>query len=700
MKTIAKSSLAVLVAMGLATGAYAGVTVTTDTTGPTAWPGEPLIRMSSAPGDATVQETFTLNGGVTNLAQTFTAPANCTLYGISIVNQGGADSLTLNLYDLGVAPGTPNSITEYNSLITGANLLGGGAGLPFTSTAFAGSGIHHFEFDNVGTADRVALTSNHLYAIEVIGTLGSSTFFWNRTVSDPYTGGSTFRDRGAHRSDRDFGFAVYTSVTNSVGDTLPISYNPAGSVYGPPPTWAGNPLISILPTGAGYVDQAFSSTCLGETFVVTNAIKVGRISLAGGVSAGGTGYYRLHMYNLGAGGAWPTYGNTFNPSSYPDLFKTISIHPTNLIKSILQIDLPAGNQPTLTNGNYMFALEYVSGTGNNNFIWERTGGGTVYTEGAGYLGTTSSMNNGAFGAAVRTFIMAVEPSYPQIAVTNATLATTWPGNPVVRTFEDPSLPNAGTRVPETFDSPSGRVLSMAFIPTNNFNLGAIAIRGAGGGSTNAFYRVSLYHITNFTGYPSNYRPSTEATNLLRSSLSFQVMTGSANDFILMLQFTNALDHVALQSSNVYAFEISRDPAEIDPGTFFWIRGSGGISTYDPYPGELPTPRGYEVNAGGAAPYYGTSNLRTPLAGSIRDLVFAVYSAPESIRITNVTHAGTSTTLTWNSAASSTYSVERKASLTDPTWLQLVTGLASGGSSTSYTDTTATNAASFYRVSTP
>ncbi|MGC3957756.1 MAG: hypothetical protein QM813_07345 [Verrucomicrobiota bacterium] len=699
---VKKTSFAAFATLGLTAGVFAGVTVTTDTTGPSVWPGEPLIRMSAAPGDATVQETFTLGGGCTNLAQTFVAPTDCTLYGLSVVNQGGVENLALNLYDLGVALSTPNSVTDYNALITGANLLGGGVGLPFTSTAFSGAGIHHFEFDNVGTTDRVTLLSNHLYAVEIIGPLGSANFWWNRTASDPYTGGSTFRDRTAHRSDRDFGFAIYTSVTNSLGETLPITYNPAGSAYGPPPTWAGNPVISILPTGAGYTSQAFGNPVIGETFVVTNALKLAKVSLAGGVSGGGTGWYRLHVYNLGAGGTWATYGNSFNPSSYADVLKTSTIHPTNLTQGILQVELPANNQPVLTNGNYMFALEFVTGTGNNNFIWQRTGGGTVYTEGAGYYGTMTGVTNSSFGGGVRTMIMALEPFYPQIQVTNGPVDTTWPGNPVVRTFENPALPDAGTRVPENFDSPAGRVVSMAFIPTNNFNLGAVAIRGTGGGSTNAFYRASLYHITNFTGYPANYRPSTEATNLLRN-LSFQIVNGSANDFILMLQFTNALDHVSLQASNVYAFEISRDPADIGAATFYWIRGSGGISTYDPYPGELPTPRGYEVNAGGTAPYYGAANLRTPLAGSIRDLVMAVYAAPEvlpSISITNVTHAGTTTTLTWTSSAGAIYSVERKASLTDATWLQLVTGLASGGASTSYTDTTATNAASFYRVSTP
>ncbi|MEI9962611.1 MAG: hypothetical protein WDM76_16295 [Limisphaerales bacterium] len=73
-------------------------------------------------------------------------------------------------------------------------------------------------------------------------------------------------------------------------------------------------------------------------------------------------------------------------------------------------------------------------------------------------------------------------------------------------------------------------------------------------------------------------------------------------------------------------------------------------------------------------------------------------APASIAIANVSRNGNNLTLTWNPTPAGTYSysVQRKLSLTDANW----TTLQSGISTTSYTDTTATETSGFYRISSP
>lgn len=682
--------------------AQADVTVTNYTPGATAWPGTPLVATTVNPSGATVSENFTGGGGNTNLSETFVITANSKLDKILVYGTPAGGTVTLNLYDLGVQ--TAPAPSPYTTNIVGANLLGGGAGLTIAALPSAGSAqIIEFAFGTNGTVDTVLLSSNRMYVFEITSSLGSTAMFWNRFGADPYASGAAYRNQSwiNGNSARDFALAVYTSATNAPVQLFPVTvnYSPTNS-YGPPPVWPGNSAVSILPTIAGYTDQGFLSSLLGETFLITNPIVLSKVHLAGGITGPGTGPYRVHLYNLGAGGTWTTFGNTFNPSSYPDMLTPLSFTPTNTTKTVIELAFDYANQVVLTNGNYMFALEFV-GTGNNNFIWERSGGGVTYTNGVGYSGTTSSAANSAFGAAVRTFIMDVEPTPPpvlQIRVTSSAVGSAWPGDPMVRTFEDPSQPdaNAGTRVAETFTAPAGRVVAMSFAPTNDFKLGAVAIRGIGGGSTNVNFRVSLYHITNNAGYASNYRPSTEAESLLRANLSFRTSAAGTNDFILMLQFTNSADNVQLYSSNNYSFEISRDFPGVDDGALLWIRGTGGISAYDPWPGFLPTPRGFEVG-GGTSPLYTSANLRTPIAGSIRDLVMAVYA---SIEITSVTHTGNNTDLTWNSSNGSTYSVLRKTNVDDPTWTTIASGLPSGGTSTTYTDTTATGSTSFYKISSP
>ena len=79
-----------------------------------------------------------------------------------------------------------------------------------------------------------------------------------------------------------------------------------------------------------------------------------------------------------------------------------------------------------------------------------------------------------------------------------------------------------------------------------------------------------------------------------------------------------------------------------------------------------------------------------------------------LQITSVTRDSLtlSTTLTWSSTPNSlslttpTYTVQKKNALSDVGWTNVAAGLASGGSTTSYADTSSGNAAAFYRVSSP
>lgn len=73
-------------------------------------------------------------------------------------------------------------------------------------------------------------------------------------------------------------------------------------------------------------------------------------------------------------------------------------------------------------------------------------------------------------------------------------------------------------------------------------------------------------------------------------------------------------------------------------------------------------------------------------------------APTSIAMANISRSGNNVSLSWSPtpAGSYTYTVWRKTNLLDNTWTSLATGL----STPSYTDTTATGTTGFYRVSSP
>jgi hypothetical protein len=83
-----------------------------------------------------------------------------------------------------------------------------------------------------------------------------------------------------------------------------------------------------------------------------------------------------------------------------------------------------------------------------------------------------------------------------------------------------------------------------------------------------------------------------------------------------------------------------------------------------------------------------------------------YAEVSHLQITNAAHDAGTTSITWTSTppetslALPTYTIQKQTSLADPSWTVLATGLPSIGSTTTYTDLSATGTAGFYRISAP
>jgi hypothetical protein len=100
---------------------------------------------------------------------------------------------------------------------------------------------------------------------------------------------------------------------------------------------------------------------------------------------------------------------------------------------------------------------------------------------------------------------------------------------------------------------------------------------------------------------------------------------------------------------------------------------------------------------------------TPLVGNtVRTWYDGVsYAKVEPFRITNIArNPDGSISPTWNSIPAErslrtpTYTVQKKVSLADANWIILASQLPSAGTTTTYLDTSATNSAAFYRITSP
>jgi hypothetical protein len=100
---------------------------------------------------------------------------------------------------------------------------------------------------------------------------------------------------------------------------------------------------------------------------------------------------------------------------------------------------------------------------------------------------------------------------------------------------------------------------------------------------------------------------------------------------------------------------------------------------------------------------------TPLVGNtVRTWYDGVsYAKVESLRITAINrNPDASISLSWNSIPTEhslttpSYTVQRKHTLSDANWATLASQLPSAGATTIFTDTSATNGAAFYRITSP
>ncbi len=206
-----------------AVSAMAGVNVVQNGgPGATNWPGSPIISTIADPSSSTVGESF--NSPNTSIGQTFTiTTTNYTLTSIEIYAQGGSGTgagtnITLNLFDLG-SQTAPNP-SQYTASIVGGNLLGAGAGLTI-SYDIQGNGTLEFDFTG---ADQATLQAGHMYVFELAGVSGTTPIFWQRGVSDTYSGGAAYRNQSWINGNnaRDFALAVYGVITTNGSAPPPV----------------------------------------------------------------------------------------------------------------------------------------------------------------------------------------------------------------------------------------------------------------------------------------------------------------------------------------------------------------------------------------------------------------------------------------------------------------------------------------------
>lgn len=130
--------------------------------------------------------------------------------------------------------------------------------------------------------------------------------------------------------------------------------------------------------------------------------------------------------------------------------------------------------------------------------------------------------------------------------------------------------------------------------------------------------------------------------------------------------------------------------------------------YQAYVGRVVITNNPTVNViVGDWPYQTGTNIL--VASSCRTWYDGVsYAKVSPLQITSAAYnpAASTVTLVWNSPppqfslTTPTYSVQRKNSLTDPTWTTVATGISSGGYTTTNVDTAATGDSAFYRVTWP
>jgi hypothetical protein len=150
--------------------------------------------------------------------------------------------------------------------------------------------------------------------------------------------------------------------------------------------------------------------------------------------------------------------------------------------------------------------------------------------------------------------------------------------------------------------------------------------------------------------------------------------------------------------------------QVEPGSHtsaLVLTNSGTNFLYQAYVGRVTGPT-FEVFIDDRAIATGTAG--TLVGSSARTWYDGIsYARIDPLRITaDASHDldTQSVTLRWNSIPPEsslslpTYSIQTKSALTDADWITIASGLPSAGSTTAWTDTSATNGAAFYRITSP
>ncbi|HZL78957.1 MAG TPA: hypothetical protein VFC17_08890 [Candidatus Limnocylindrales bacterium] len=746
------------------------------------------ISSASLSGANSPQGQPSPGGGATYtvLSEIFTPTIGFTLTGIGVIatHSVAGTGLSLHLFDVttNLTPLTGGLNASGTTYTNGPDLLGNGAGLTFDSVG-SNPEQEFFALTNGPTSnDQIFLATNHTYALEIwtpVSTGGA--FIWLRTpnasILDPSGQGMGSHDSSfsvarqtvtslglASGAPRTFTLALYSTnyvntgpVTNAVTTLL----NPVPASYGPPTVWPYMAGIAVS-TEAGNVntDESFAGKIvMGQTFLATRDFNLRNFYFAVQGTTN-SGKYVLVLNDLGAAST-TNYGATLNLAAFTNLLshpaalfpQYWSFSPVGLTnKTIVKFKFSGGDQVTLTNGHSYF-LGFAYASGSNDMILERTTSGSSYANGSAFKGSTTSVTNNGFAATTRDLLMAVDVLNPNlvISVTNAPLASSWPtlagaangGEPFIQTLANPSSaePGDGNGVQEGLAN--GRAISMGFIATNDFNLGAIALTQRGLGSSNCLFTLAVYDVTNtffsqgtngsINKWPFNYLPSIDTSPLgvpvFGTNVDFYYTSDNGlngvglgtGDQILILTLDQPANQVLLHSNHVYLVEITADTFGQNANTdalFQWIRDLGQDQfQIDLFPnlGDGIQLLGRRTNSasGNVASFIipralsrnftDPENIAGQVAGQPRDFVMAVYAvtppaAPTSITISSVTRNGNNVALIWSPIPAGTYSytVWRKVNLTDVSWTLVQSGISGG----TYTDTSATTPTGFYRVSSP
>jgi hypothetical protein len=186
-------------------------------TGTTNWQGTPAVQTGAS---ATLASVFTISENAYTaspsylpmLGQTFTATVSGTIQNIQLYAGGAAGDNYVFLWDLGAAssyaavsgasmPASLQSLSGYSSF-SYPNLFGDGSYFHFNG---GGQSVRLLTFSSAPS-----VTAGNLYYFGIAPNVTSAVMSWQRTSSEPYTGGCAYKEYGWLNGSgpRDFAMAV------------------------------------------------------------------------------------------------------------------------------------------------------------------------------------------------------------------------------------------------------------------------------------------------------------------------------------------------------------------------------------------------------------------------------------------------------------------------------------------------------------